>query len=409
MIKKIPLKSLRVGMYVHDLDCSWMNHPFATSKFAVSSAEDIKKIRQAGITELVIDTDRGLDVARDDERPMQAAPQKPSKQASAAKPATTGKSSPPKTDLKDELKRAVKVREEATEVISTIMEDVRLGKQVAIEKIGPVVENMVESVMSNTDALLGLTRIRDMDQYTFEHSVSVSVLLSAFAKHLGMSREDIIEVGVGGMLHDIGKTKTPLRVLNKPAKLTSGEFEVMRKHVTYSKEILALVPGLSEISLNIAVEHHERFDGSGYPLKKKGDEISLYGQMAAIVDVYDAITADRCYHKGMLPSTAMKKLNQWSGGHFNPELVQAFIHCVGIYPPGTLVSLSNGQVAVVLESSEGQLLYPVVRVIFDSLKRSFLPQEDVDLSSQSENPLTINGSVNPEVWRIDPAEYMDIP
>jgi len=105
----------------------------------------------------------------------------------------------------------------------------------------------------------------------------------------------------------------------------------------------------------------------------------------------------------------MKKLNQWSGGHFNPELVQAFIHCVGIYPPGTLVSLSNGQVAVVLESSEGQLLYPVVRVIFDSLKRSFLPQEDVDLSSQSENPLTINGSVNPEVWRIDPAEYMDIP
>ncbi len=401
-------------MYVHDLGCSWIKHPFATSKFAVSSAEHISKIQQVGITELVIDTDRGLDVAKEPVAESIALAKVQPETKLRIPPETTVEGSdnrpvPAKTCLEDALERAVKVREEATEVVSSIMEDVRLGKQLEVEKIGPIVENMVESVMGNTDALLGLTRIREMDQYTFEHSVSVSVLLAAFAKHLGMPREDIVEVGIGGMLHDIGKTKTPLGILNKPAKLTSSEFEIMRKHVTYSEEILSLVPGLSEIALSIALEHHERFDGSGYPLKISGDDISLVGQMGAIVDVYDAITADRCYHKGMLPSTAMKKLNQWSGGHFNPELVQAFIHCVGIYPPGTLVSLSNGKVALILESSEGQLLLPKVRVIFDSLKRSFVAREDIDLSNQGERGLSIIGSVDPVKWRIDPMEYMDIP
>jgi len=392
-------------MFVHDLECSWLDHPFSTNQFVVASKADIDKIVQASITQLSIDTERGLDIEAEQTAQPKVTPVK--KPAGVKKVAAAPL--PPKTELKGELKRAVKVREEATEVISGIMDDARLGKQVAIDKIGPVVENMVESVMGNTNALLGLTRIREMDQYTFEHSVSVSILLTAFAKHLGMSREDTIEVGVGGILHDIGKTKTPQNVLNKPARLTNDEFAIMRKHVAYSKEILADVPGISDIALSIVLEHHERFDGSGYPLKKKGDEISLYGQMAAIVDVYDAITADRCYHKGMAPSAAMKKLNQWSGSHFNPELVQTFIHCVGIYPPSTLVSLSDGSIAVVLETTAGNLLFPVVRVIFDSFKRSFLPQKDIDLSAQGDNPVKILGSVDPGKWRIDPTEYMDVP
>jgi len=396
-------------MYVNELNCNWLDHPFATNKFAVTSTDHIEKIRKAGVKELSIDTERGLDVETEKKSPKQQSKKPQVKSPEAAPVKESNPPKPEKMNLKMELRRAVKVRQQATEVIGSIMEDVRLGKQLAVEKITPVVESMVESVMANQNALLGLNRIREMDQYTFEHSVSVSVLLSAFAKHLGMPKEDIIEMGVGGLLHDIGKTKTPLQVLNKPAKLTNTEFEVMRRHVIYSEKILSQVPGISDIAVNIAKEHHERYDGSGYPLKKKGDDISLYGQMAAIVDVYDAITADRCYHKGMTPNSAMKKLIQWGGGHFNRDLVQAFINCVGIFPPGTLVSLSDGRIAVVLEVVSGKLLYPVVRVVFDSLKRSFLTPEDISLSDQSDSSLTIVGAVDPVKWRIDPTEYLDIP
>jgi len=396
-------------MYVNELNCNWLDHPFATNKFAVTSTDHIEKIAWPGVKELSIDTERGLDVETEKKSPKQQSKKPQVKSPEAAPVKESNPPKPEKMNLKMELRRAVKVRQQATEVIGSIMEDVRLGKQLAVEKITPVVESMVESVMANQNALLGLNRIREMDQYTFEHSVSVSVLLSAFAKHLGMPKEDIIEMGVGGLLHDIGKTKTPLQVLNKPAKLTNTEFEVMRRHVIYSEKILSQVPGISDIAVNIAKEHHERYDGSGYPLKKKGDDISLYGQMAAIVDVYDAITADRCYHKGMTPNSAMKKLIQWGGGHFNRDLVQAFINCVGIFPPGTLVSLSDGRIAVVLEVVSGKLLYPVVRVVFDSLKRSFLTPEDISLSDQSDSSLTIVGAVDPVKWRIDPTEYLDIP
>jgi putative nucleotidyltransferase with HDIG domain len=405
MIKKIALKSLRIGMYVHDLDCSWLKHPFATNKFAVTTRDHIDKIKQAGIKQLTIDTDRGLDVEIGE--PAKSTPKKITKPKVEPKRQPPSKSAP--SDLKAELKRAVKVRREATEVVSGIMEDVRLGKKVAMELVTPVVQKMADSIMTNQNAMLGLTRIREMDQYTFEHSVSVSILLVTFAKHLGMSPDDVVEMGIGGLLHDIGKTKTPLKVLNKPAKLTDSEFETMRKHVTYSEQLLSLVPGFSDIALKVAAEHHERFDGSGYPNKKRGEEISLYGQMAAIVDVYDAITADRCYHKGMSPNAAIRKLNQWAGGHFNPELVQSFIHCVGIYPPGSLVSLSNGKFAVVLEVIDADLLHPVVRVIFDSLSRSFLPVEDIFLATVTDKALTIVGAVDPVKWRIDPTEYMDVP
>lgn len=397
-------------MYVHDLDCSWLKHPFATNKFAVTSKGHIDKIKQAGVKELSIDTDRGLDVeSNEPAKPATSKSTQEKKTEQRIEPERNSSSKAAPSNLKTELKRAVKVRKEATEVISGIMEDVRLGKQVAMDKVTPVVQEMADSVMGNQNALLGLTRIREMDQYTFEHSVSVSVLLATFAKHLGMSKDEVVEMGIGGLLHDIGKTKTPIKVLNKPAKLTNSEFATMRKHVTYSEQILSLVPGLSDIALKVAVEHHERFDGSGYPKKKKGDEISMYGQMAAIVDVYDAITADRCYHKGMAPNAAMKKLNQWGGGHFNPELVQSFIHCVGIYPPGSLVSLSNGKLAVVIEVIEVDLLHPVVRVIFDSLTRSFIPVEDIPLADVTDNALAIVGAVDPVKWRIDPTEYMDAP
>ncbi|QYZ66287.1 MAG: phosphodiesterase [Gammaproteobacteria bacterium (ex Lamellibrachia satsuma)] len=404
MIKKIDISSLMIGMYVHDLRCNWMKHPFAVNKFEIRNKMQIGAIRNAGIRELYIDTDKGIDTEKHD---AAYEVKKQSAEKVLLDSETKLKSTRTKS-LADELVYASKVKKEATRVVADIMEDARLGRQIELERVNPVVEGIVSSVMRNEDALLGLTRIRKMGKYTFEHSVSVSVLLTAFAKHLNFPEEDLLQIGIGGLLHDIGKIKTPQNILNKPGKLTDQEFAIMKKHVVYSKEILETVPGISDIILNIATENHERLDGTGYLDGKRGDEISIYGQMAAIVDVYDALTADRVYREGMPPNTALVKLVTWGSSHFNQELLQNFIHCVGIYPIGSVVSLSDARLAVVVESGKKDLLSPKIRIIFDSIKRQFLTPQDVDLSvRQKGEKITIVSAVDPAKWRISPDDYLD--
>lgn len=399
MLKKILVPQLRIGMYVHDLECRWLDHPFSTNKFEIRSQQDIQEIKRIGVQSLTIDTRKGRDVELETSEPP--ASEKPHKSEEQEEP-------PQRTRLDDELGRAAKVMKQATQVVTSIMEDVRLGKQIELERVNPVVEDMVTSLFSNDGALLGLTRIRRLDKYTFEHSVSVAVLLVAFGKHLGMGKEELIQLGLGGLLQDVGKIKIPAQILNKPGKLTNAEFSIMRKHVVFSRDILKETPGASEVSISIAAEHHERFDGSGYPEGKSGDDISLFGQMAAIVDVYDALGADRVYKKAMSPHNALKKLVEWRQTHLSPELVYNFIHCVGLYPIGTLVQLSDGHMAVVLEQSEQGPLVPRVRVMFDAIKRRFLTPKDLDLSDQHEGKrLEIVGAQEPGKWHITPETYLD--
>ena len=403
MIKKIRTTKLKIGMYVHDLDCNWMRHPFAVNQFTISTEKQIKQIKQAQIRELYIDTDKGLDVGSP--TPV-AAKSKPAEDNKP--PASTNRTEEaPTIPLAEELPRANKIKKEATQMISNIMDDARAGKLNKVEHISPIAESMVSSVIRNNEALLGLTRIRKTDKYTFEHSVSVSILLIAFGESLAFDEKDLVQMGIGGLLMDIGKSLTPPQILNKPGKLTDGEFDIMREHVEYGQQILDKMPDVSEIAQNIATEHHERLDGSGYPKKKTADEISFYGQMAAIVDVYDALTVSRAYRKRISPNAALKKLMA-SGGQFNQELVQQFVHCVGIYPTGSLVSLSNGCFAVILESNKEELLLPKIRIIFDSTKRQFISHRDIDLSNQHEKErLKIIGAVEPEKWHIKPEDFME--
>ena len=268
---------------------------------------------------------------------------------------------------------------EAGEFITEMMTNVKMGQNVELEQVNPIINKMSASILRNENALLGLSRIRVMDQYTFEHSVSISVLMMTFAKQLGLSKKIINEVGIGGLLHDIGKTLTPPEILNKPGKLTDKEFVIMRRHVVDSYNILHKTKGLSQIALNVAGQHHERYDGSGYPSGLKGNAISLYGQMSAITDVYDALTADRCYHKGKEPSEVLKLLLKWSNSHFNPSLVQKFIKSVGIYPPGSLVLLNNHYLAKVIDIHDN-MLKPEVEIFLNTKKGKQVPHRIINLS-----------------------------
>lgn len=399
MIKKIPVDALVPGMYVHDLNCGWMEHPFLTNAFRVDDEARVAKIRNLGIRELYIDTSRGLDVPHAPTREeVDARLQKRMEAIAAARPAE-----PAHASLAAEAPRARRLHREANRIVRSLLTDIRLGAQIELDKVEPLVETMVDSVFSNQNALLPLAGLKRHDTYTFEHSVSVCALMVAFARGLELPRELIREIALGALLHDVGKAKVPEDILNKPAKLTEAEFAKMKNHVVQSIILLQHTPGISETALMVAGQHHERYDGTGYPNKLKGEGISLYGQMAAIVDVYDAISSDRVYHKGMAPSEALKKLLEWSEHHFEPKLVHSFIRAIGIYPTGSLVRLESGRLAVVREQNEHDLLHPVVQVIFHIGRECYLPPETVDLARSQDR---IVGHEDFRKWNIDPRPWL---
>jgi HD-GYP domain-containing protein (c-di-GMP phosphodiesterase class II) len=403
MAKKIGVEQLRPGMYIADLGSEWLAHPFLRSSFAVKDEATIRKIVEAGVHEVYIDPAKGLDVpeaptsqevARDLDQQMRQVARAP-----AAKPRVTAA---------EEIGRAQKVHTEANQIVRNVMHDVRLGKQVSVEAVEPVVERVTESILRNGGALLSLCQVKNKDDYTFLHSVSVCTLLVAFGHAVGLDAATVRLAGIGGLLHDIGKVRMPATILNKPDRLTEGEFAVMKRHVLESRDILEQTPGIHAVSLQIAYEHHERYDGSGYAEGLKGDAISSMGQMAAICDVYDAITSNRVYHRGMAPHEALRKIFEWSKFHFNPALVHQFLRTIGIYPVGTLVMLESKRIGVVLEQCESNLLQPVVKVFYDSRQRRYLPPEEVDLSKPAGHGGgdRIAGHETPEKWGIDPRRFL---
>ena len=399
MIKKVSTGQLRPGMYIHDLNCGWMDHPFASKRFKIEDGKTIQKIAESGIREVYIDTGKGLDVISAPSA-EQAAEKREADLQKVAETSAQTRFKESRISVAEERAKAIAVQNEAREVATALMQDVRLGRQIEVARVEPVVGAMVDSVFRNKDALISLGRIREVDQYTFQHSVNLCVLMVAFAKGMGMDHDTINKIGVGAMLHDIGKMKAPEEILNKPGKLTDEEFNVMRGHVTIGANVLAESPGLDPLSIAVAYEHHERWDGTGYPRKLKGDEITVYGQMSAIVDVYDAITSDRCYHRGMHPTDALGRILEWSRYHFNPQLTQQFIQCVGIYPVGTVVRLESGRLAVVVEANEKDMLKPTVRLAYDTKKRDFIAPRDLDLSRTTATRDRIVGHEDPHTFGI---------
>jgi len=408
MIKKIPATLLRVGMFVHDINCGWLDHPFLLNQLAITDEKILHKVLRTGTREVYIDTARGLDVESGQPRDEVKSKEQVEHEllAELHRVINTAPSEPRHVPVHEEMVFARATAKEARKVVTNVMHSLRAGQQFAMEEVEDVVEQMAESVLRNPHALFGLTRIRESDHYTFEHSVSVAVFMLAFARELQLDEKVVRELGVGALLHDVGKTRVPLNILNKPARLTEDEFAVVREHVRFGREMLEEHGGLSSIALAVVSEHHERYDGNGYPNGLKGDEISLFGQMAAIVDVYDANTADRCYHQAEIPTRVLSQLLDW-GAHFNMQLVHRFIRSVGIWPVGTLVSLTNGWLGVIIEQGEHDLLHPKVRAIFDANAQLFLRPRDFDLSDAAvRDELAIVGAVPEKVWGLRATDYL---
>jgi HD-GYP domain-containing protein (c-di-GMP phosphodiesterase class II) len=411
-LKKIKIEELKVGMFIEDLDRSWFKHPFLTNKKRITSQEQIEKLRAFGILEVYIDPKKGLDFQRD------SAIQEESVFSSEEivghieerQDASQPPSLPEEIPLEEELGPARIVQQEAHTIIRDVMEDVRLGKNVESEKVKYVVSRMIESIFRNRDALASLTRIKEYDDYTFVHSINVCILCLTLGRHLNFHPEELQQIGIGALLHDAGKMKVPLQILNKPGKVTEQEFFEIKKHPLYSMEVLEKAGGIPEASKQVALQHHERYNGKGYPYNLQGEEISKFGQISAIVDVYDAITSDRVYKKALSPYEGMQKIYEWAKIDFNQTLVERFIQCVGIYPIGTFALLDTGEMGIVSSINHEKLLRPNIHLIYQNFKMRYPQPIVVDLMEKSgdsrEFKRTIITPLDPTPWNIHVDDYL---
>jgi|GEM_PF-46087 HD-GYP domain-containing protein (c-di-GMP phosphodiesterase class II) len=309
-----------------------------------------------------------------------------------------------------EIRVARVIKEEAQTVVQNIMQDVRMGRSIESDRVKRVVTNMVDSVLRNQDALVGLTRIKKYDEYTYVHSLDVCIFCVSMARHLSLPREQMIDIGIGGLLHDAGKMRIPPQILKKPERLSAEDWVEVRKHPIYSLEIMEESKGIPEPSKQLALQHHERHNGSGYPFGLKGDSIGLFGQIAGIVDFYDAITADRYYQKAIQPHEAIRQIYERSHTEFNQWVVERFIQCIGIHPFGTLVLLDTEEIGIVCAVNPETLLRPKVLVIYQNSKTPYAQPFLADLTERSDQSQSYKRSVimplDAQKWNIHVEAYL---
>ena len=394
MLIRIHVKQLRLGMYVHELCGSWMDHPFWRGAFLLENPSDLKTLLSTGLHEVWIDDSKGLGVeGGEDEQTIAAEVENTLAQAD-----TAGKM-PQRVNIAQEAARAIKICAKSKQAVTSMFKEARMGKALSSDDALPIVEEISTSVTRNPGALIGLARLKDKDDYTYMHSVAVCALMVALARQLGLNDEQVRQAGLAGLLHDVGKMMIPLSILNKPGKLTDAEFEKMRSHPAEGHKMLLEGSGIGEAALDVCLHHHEKVDGSGYPERLTDAQISLYAKMGAVCDVYDAITSNRPYKNGWEPAESLRKMAEWSKGHFDTTIFHAFVKSVGIYPIGSLVKLESGHLGVIIEQTEKSLLKPILMVFFSIKSNCRITPELLDLSKPTCKDKIVSHE-NPAKWNI---------
>jgi putative nucleotidyltransferase with HDIG domain len=402
MKNRIGIDELKPGMMIEQLDRSWLDTPFFRHKMMITTSEQIAQLKACGVRTLVVNLEAG-EIANTPEVASDI----------ATDPVLTAAEEtalvPPVVPFEDELTAARRVYQAAKTIVRNAMHDTRLGRAINMDEVNRVVSEMTESVFRNPDALTSLSRLKQFDEYTFFHSVNTSILVMSLGRNLGFDRGTLHQVGVGTLLHDIGKTKVPLEILNKPGRFEPHEMEIMKQHVLRGVEVLTSTTGLGDSYVRPALEHHERVDGTGYPHRRVRAELSQFGLMAAVVDIYDAITSDRCYHKGRVAHEALQFLYRLSlEGHLDATLVQRFIQVVGVYPVGSVVELNTGETAIVKQIHHHAPLAPVVLLVKTAGNASLSKPHELDLCGQIEIPhRSITTVLAPEQAGLDPTLYLD--
>lgn len=390
MLKKIAVERIRLGMHLQGFEGAWLDHPFWRTKFVLTDPNDITLILESAIKEIWIDVSKGNDLVANEASI-------PSETITFEKiPPTAQASIQEKTSFSDEAKRAARICAKGKEAVLSMFKEARMGNAIEAEAAAPLVEEISNSVLRNQGALISLARLKTADDYTYMHSVAVCALMIALARKLGLDEQQTRDAGMAGLLHDLGKAFIPLEVLNKPGKLTDEEFKLVKTHPEEGYKLLLNGKGISEVTKDVCLHHHEKVDGSGYPKSLNSDAISLHAKMGAVCDVYDAITSNRPYKAGWDPAESIKRMAEWKG-HFDPSIFQAFVKSLGIYPIGSFVRLESGKLGVVVEQGEQSLLKPKIRVFFSTKSQAYIQPETIDLARSAEK---IAGREDAAKWGI---------
>ena len=385
--KKIYIHQLQPGMYVCGLDRPWLETPFSVQGFMIHSSGDIQKLSlycdyayvdpQRSVTAINFEASKKSPLDRSGNKPGQAAI--PFQQELSSRQLRRYDEQLPVTQ---EIRTAQTVYRKIKGEFDRMAERILRGREINITRIQQVGTPMVESIIRNPGASIWLARLKSKSSYNYSHCIAVAIWCTVIGRQIGLPTRELMMLFTGGMLLDIGKLKIPDVLLNKRSQLSEREFTLVSKHVELSLKLVNdSQRQLPQSVVEMIASHHERFNGSGYPQSLQGTEIPLYGRIAAVADCYDAITSQRVHAKPLPHALAIKKLYEWRGYDFQPELIEVFIQSLGIYPTGTLVELSSGEAGIVIKENPGKRLRPRVLVILDRNKQQLEDFREIDLAN----------------------------
>lgn len=386
--RKVDVSELRVGMFVSRLDKDWLETPFLIQGFHIEEEDDIDAVAEH-CKFVWVDDDKVFKVK---------AGEHSSGVSEVLKVPIDSNIFVPEVPLKEEHSRILNVFKQARVTTKNLLNQFQHGGVVDTDVATETVSNCVDSVIRHPDALLWMSKMRNENEYTAEHCLNVCILAIAFGRQLNMSKEELSQLGMCALLHDVGKMKVSPEILNKPGKLTAREMRLMTTHTTHGRNLLMASSGIPDIVIQVAYSHHERMDGHGYPRNLKGEDISKFARIVALVDAYDAMTADRCYQQGKTSTEAMRVIYEERGTHFDEDLALKFIRSLGLYPVGSIAELHSGEVGIVVETNPHYRQLPRVHLMRDKNKQPFEKAILIDLSLTESGELS-NDYLVKKVWK----------
>ncbi|CAG1022819.1 Cyclic di-GMP phosphodiesterase [Patescibacteria group bacterium] len=411
---KIDVRDLQIGMYVSQLDKPWTESPFLFQGFELKTQADVDAVRKE-CQYVYIDVEKKETYSRHHSKSSQTHQKKsffnffskPNPTASNKHYSRVTVTPAPRVSFIQEIDHATHTHRETSNLVRSFMEDVQLGRAINVAMAKKVVSHCVDSILHSPDALLLMSQLKKRDEYTAQHSMNVCILSITLARQIGLSPEELNNIGLCGMMHDMGKMKVPLDILNKPDKLNDKEMLIMQSHAIEGSKILMSTKEIYTGTVDVAMKHHERLDGQGYPKGLAGKLIPLYTRIVTIADVYDAISSDRVYQKGRTHLETINIMTKMCDLHLDRQLTLKFIEAIGIYPPGNVVELKSGEVAVVMETNPKNKLKPRILLLLNENKQP-KPVEFVDLAMEEKIQVkdrTITQIVRPEKYNIDLTQY----
>lgn len=395
---QIDVKDLKVGMFVAKLDRPWLETKFLFQGFELKNQADIEAVQKR--CDFVF-----IDVAKQTKVPQYVA------RGTAYSKDYLEQVKPPekRTSFKQEIKRAEVIHHKASSLVKNFMEEAHLGRPINAVAAKKAVAACVDSILNAPDALMLMTQLKNRDEYTAQHSMNVCIFSIALGRQINLSVEELNNVGLCGMMHDMGKMLVPTDILNKPGQLTKEELPIMQSHTVKGWNLLLKTDGMYAGAIDVAHMHHERVDGNGYPRKLAAEQITPYSRIVAIADFYDAVSSDRIYKPGKSHLEAIKIMADAAGSQLDSPLTMKFIECLGIYPAGSIVELASGELGLVLEVNPKAKLKPRVMIFQEKLNRP-CQEYVVDLAMISQNTdgrqYAIKKIFRPEECGVDLSRYL---